>query len=451
MSLPKAIEYVIRKIMNHGGQAYLVGGALRDHLLGRPIVDYDIAVSLLPDEITALFSDHRSWPTGKRFGTVTIEVDKMNIEITTFRQETLYSDSRHPDKVSFVTDINLDLSRRDFTINAMAWNPFQTSNFIDPFKGKEDLNQRIIRTVGSPYERFAEDPLRIMRGIRFSAQLNFQINEETKKAMTLCSKELHKVSAERIRDELNKILLSPHPDKGLLELQETGTLSILVTPKGETKENTLTLLNGQNTQHINHLEMQLPLRLAAFMSLLYKYEIGFNAPRSASFLNDSLRSLRYDNKTIAHVIKLMQAYESFHSTEVSPYIIRKLTGQVGMDDIRSILSWADIANKYDVQCDTRYDNVSLSLNKDDQEAKLKEAILILSRIQQNNDPVFFEQLDIKGDDVLSIGIGNKNPRLVGEALSLAYDWILQNPECNHKEYMLDKLKKHYCRLLFTGM
>ncbi len=437
MSLPKAIEYVIRKIMDSGGQAYLVGGALRDHLLGRPVFDYDIAVSLLPDEVTALFSNHRSWPTGKRFGTVTVEVDNMNIEITTFRQETLYSDNRHPDKVSFVSDINLDLSRRDFTINAMAFNPFQSSGLIDPFKGKEDLTQKIIRTVGSPYERFAEDPLRIMRGIRFSAQLDFEIHEETKKAMSACSEELRKVSSERIRDELNKLLLSPDPDNGLLQLQETGTLSILFPPKGEAGENTITLLNQQNTEYIKYLDIQLSLRLAALMGLLYKHEVDFTTPEGANFLKDILYHLRYDNKTIAHVIKLAQSYESFQSSEVNPYMIRKLIGQVGMDDVISTLNWASVKNKNSIQ------HKISSLNKDNQEVKLKDAKLILSNIQNNNDPVYFEQLTINGDDVLKVGIGHKDPRIVGEALRLAYDWILQNPEWNRIDFLLDKLKMRY--------
>lgn len=441
MSLPKTIEYVIRTIMDSGGQAYLVGGALRDHLLGRPVIDYDIAVSLLPDEVTALFSNHRSWPTGKRFGTVTVEIDKMNVEITTFRQETLYSDSRHPDKVSFVSDINLDLSRRDFTINAMAYNPFLSSDLIDPFKGKEDLNRRILRTVGSPYERFGEDPLRIMRGIRFSAQLDFEIHVETKKAMTSCSEELRKVSAERIRDELDKLLLSTHPDKGLLELQETGAITIILPPKDVTGKNALTLLNQQNTEHIKHLAMQLHLRLAALISLLYKWEMNFITPEGGNYLKDILYRLRYDNKTIAQVIKLTPAYESFQSMEVSPYTIRKLIGQVGMDEVRSILNWASTANKYDVQYDARYDTDSS--NKHDQDAKLKDAELTLSKVQNNGDPVFFEQLAISGDDVLKSGIGNKDPRLVGEALRVAYDWILQNPEWNHRDYLLDKLKKRY--------
>jgi tRNA nucleotidyltransferase (CCA-adding enzyme) len=428
MNLPKAVEYVIKKVNDMGGQAYLVGGALRDHLLGRPVFDYDIAVSLLPDEVTDLFSNHRSWPTGKRFGTVTVEVDKIKMEITTFRQEALYSDSRHPDKVSFVSDINLDLSRRDFTINAMAWNPLKSSALIDPFQGKEDLNKRIIRTVGSPYERFSEDPLRIMRGVRFSAQLNFEIHEDTRKAMITCSEALRKVSAERINVELNKLLLSLYPQKGLLELQATGALTILFSPENTIEEKPLTTLNQQSWQLIKHLPKHLPLRLAALMCLLYEHHLDFNSPEGAKYIKNLLNRLRYDNQTIAHVIKLMQAYKNFQSMEVSPYTVRKLIGQVGIDDTRNILYWASTKDKG---------------NQNDLNDKLEHAISILSSVQQNNTPVFFEQLAIKGDDILKVGIGKKNPRLVGEALNVAYDWVLRNPEWNHIDYLIDKLREYY--------
>ncbi|HCS75315.1 MAG TPA: hypothetical protein DIW17_15745 [Clostridiales bacterium] len=437
MSLPKAVEYVIRTIMDSGGQAYLVGGALRDHLLGRPVIDYDIAVSLLPDEVTALFSNHKSWPTGKRFGTITVKVDKMNMEITTFRQESLYSDARHPDDVSFVSDINLDLSRRDFTINAMAWNPFQSSALIDPFHGRKDLRRKIIRTVGSPYERFAEDPLRIMRGIRFSAQLDFKIDEETKKAMAACSEKLRKVSAERTQDELNKLLLSPHPDKGLLQLEVSVVLSILFPPGKGLQRNALTSQSRDKLQLVKHLTMHLPLRLAGLTSLLYDGD--YTKPEIIDSLKSILSLLKYDKKTIAYVLKLLYGYSNFLSMKISPYTMRKLIGQLGVEDTMNILSWIDITNQL---------NGSM-VDVDELSEKLNKAYIILSNVQKNNDPVFFEQLAVKGNDVLKAGIGKKDPKLVGEALELAYQWILENPELNNTDCLLAMLTKHYKKISDT--
>ena len=152
----------------------------------------------------------------------------ISVEITTFREESVYTDSRHPDRVVYVSDIRRDLARRDFTINAMAYNPYHAEVFIDPFSGRKDLENRIIRAVGSPVERFNEDPLRIMRGLRLAAQLNFEIHQETLEAMRACYRDLNKVSAERLRTELDRLLLSPHPDKGLLLLDELGILSLLL-------------------------------------------------------------------------------------------------------------------------------------------------------------------------------------------------------------------------------
>ena len=159
---------------------------LRDRLLGKPVTEYDLASSFPPDRIQEIFSAEKTWPSGKRFGTVTVMKNDISVEITTFREESVYTDSRHPDRVVYVSDIRRDLSRRDFTINAMAYNPYHAEVFIDPFSGRKDLENRIIRAVGSPVERFNEDPLRIMRGLRLAAQLNFEIHQETLEAMRAC-------------------------------------------------------------------------------------------------------------------------------------------------------------------------------------------------------------------------------------------------------------------------
>jgi len=150
IKIPEAVGSILTHIMQSGGQAYLVGGALRDQILGRTIADYDIATSLPPEKIESVFQKEQTYRTGKRFGTITVRMNGLSAEVTTFRMESGYSDSRHPDHVTFVPDLESDLSRRDFTINAMAYNPFLTSGLIDPFHGKKDLKQKIIRAVGNP-------------------------------------------------------------------------------------------------------------------------------------------------------------------------------------------------------------------------------------------------------------------------------------------------------------
>jgi len=210
--LSKLAKQCLFTLQGTGFQAYAVGGCVRDLLLERPIHDIDIATDATPDQVTALFP--RTVPTGLAHGTVTVLLGDERFEVTTFRSESGYSDGRHPDAVHFETDITADLSRRDFTINAMALD--LDGNLLDPFGGQEDLQRRILRCVGEPERRFAEDSLRILRAIRFSAQLGFEIEAETQAAMIHLRAGLSTVSAERVRVELEKILLAEHLERGNL-------------------------------------------------------------------------------------------------------------------------------------------------------------------------------------------------------------------------------------------
>ena len=179
MKLPKDVEYIIDQIELNGYEAYVVGGCVRDTLLGKEPHDYDICTSATPDEMLKIFKDDRVVPTGLKHGTVTIVINGTGYECTTYRIDGDYSDGRRPDNVQFTKDLYEDLKRRDFTINAIAYNP--VSGLIDPFNGCSDIKDKIIRCVGSPTDRFNEDALRIMRAIRFSAQLGFDVEEETRK------------------------------------------------------------------------------------------------------------------------------------------------------------------------------------------------------------------------------------------------------------------------------
>lgn len=208
--LPAPVRKVINRLEENGYEAWLVGGSLRDLLMGRVPHDYDLATNARPEQVQALFNHHAD--VGLRHGTVMIIEDGMPIEVTTFRKEGEYSDSRHPDEVAFVDSIEDDLARRDFTINAMAYNP--KKGLVDPFGGQNDLNARLIRAVGDPDRRFQEDALRMLRAWRFAAQLGFQIEENTLAALEKKSnmERLEAISAERIMDEFTRILVSDHPE-----------------------------------------------------------------------------------------------------------------------------------------------------------------------------------------------------------------------------------------------
>ena len=208
MQIPEKVEYIINVLMKNGYEAYAVGGCVRDSILGRVPEDWDITTSAQPEQVKALF--HRTIDTGIQHGTVTVMMDKEGFEVTTYRIDGEYEDSRHPKNIEFTSNLEEDLKRRDFTINAMAYNP--KDGLVDIFGGIEDLNKKIIRCVGNANDRFSEDALRILRAVRFAGQLGFAIEEQTKEAIVALAPTLKNISAERIRVELDKLLMGKHPE-----------------------------------------------------------------------------------------------------------------------------------------------------------------------------------------------------------------------------------------------
>ncbi len=215
MHLPKEILHILSALSAAGYKAYVVGGCVRDSLLGRTPSDWDIATSATPEQVTAVFADKTVVPTGLPHGTVTLVLDGVPYEITTFRADGPYSDGRRPDSVTFGTSLTEDLARRDFTVNAMAYSP--SEGFADPFGGREDLAQGLIRCVGEPEKRFTEDGLRILRAVRFASQLGFAIEEKTQKAAFALFNRLSCVAAERKTVELIKCLAGKTPGKGVFD------------------------------------------------------------------------------------------------------------------------------------------------------------------------------------------------------------------------------------------
>ena len=223
ISIPKHASDIIKTLSAHGYEAYVVGGCVRDSILGKEPADWDITTSALPEQVKALFP--RTIDTGLKHGTVTIMMDKVGYEVTTYRIDGTYEDHRRPNEVTFTSDLKEDLMRRDFTINAMAYNEEQ--GLVDLFGGIQDLTDRIIRCVGNPAERFDEDALRMLRAVRFAGQLNFKIEENTKAAIEAQHTFLKDVSAERIQTELMKLLVSGHPEM-IRTAYETGLTSVFL-------------------------------------------------------------------------------------------------------------------------------------------------------------------------------------------------------------------------------
>lgn len=223
IQLPDKVHHIITTLQDHGYEAYAVGGCVRDSILGRDPQDWDITTSATPLETKALFE--RTFDTGIEHGTITVLLEKEGFEVTTYRIDGKYEDSRHPKEVQFTRSLEEDLKRRDFTINAMAYN--EEAGLVDIFDGLQDLDQKVIRCVGNAGERFSEDALRILRAVRFSAQLGFDIEEKTREAISDLASNLRNISAERIQVELVKLLVSPYPERIRLAY-ELGITSVIL-------------------------------------------------------------------------------------------------------------------------------------------------------------------------------------------------------------------------------
>ena len=436
--LPEKVSRILNTLSAAGFEAFAVGGCVRDAILGRVPGDWDITTNALPEQVKALF--RRTVDTGIAHGTVTVMLGSDGFEVTTYRLDGDYSDSRHPDKVTFTASLEEDLKRRDFTINAMAYHP--EKGMIDLFGGQEDLQRRIIRCVGDPRERFDEDALRIMRALRFSAQLGFRIEEQTRAAIRAFAPRLQLISRERIHDEFLKLLLSPHPDR-LLDLAECG-ITAQVFPLWDTM-----LETAQNSPFhqysvgvhtlkvIEGVPAEPVLRLAAFLHDCGKpacksTDLGGrdhfygHAEKSAEIAEDFLKEYRFDNKTIADVLQLIRVHDDhYHGTREN---VRREMNRVGQELFPSYLKLilADNLAK------SRY-ALEEFMPRYERFRKLYEEIL------QEGDPITLKDLAVKGSDLITAGM--KPGPAMGETLNRMLDDVLGNPKHNNKEYLLTQYVK----------
>ena len=318
INLPREVESILYTLNELGYEAYIVGGCVRDSLMGNIPNDWDITSSARPDELKKVFP--KTYDTGLEHGTVTVRIKNEYHEVTTYRTEGLYKDHRRPSEVEFVSDINLDLGRRDFTSNAIAYHPKE--GYIDPYNGMEDIENAILKSVRNPVERFTEDALRILRGVRFSAQLGFSIEEETLRGMIECKNLLTHISKERIRDEMIKILLSDSPDK-LIDMNKWGLLEYVIpelTSCFNTPQNHPHHIYDVGTHTIKAIK-ETPKDLILRLTMLL-HDIGKPAShtrdkdgidhfyghvaKSVDMTKQILRRLRFDNKTIGQVSALVK-------------------------------------------------------------------------------------------------------------------------------------------------
>ncbi len=296
MKIPDAVMEVLTGLKQRGHEAYLVGGCVRDMVRQKPPRDFDLATSARPEEVQAAFK--KTLPTGIEHGTVTVLLRGVPVEVTTFRTEGAYVDARRPSSVTFHRDIVQDLSRRDFTINAMAYDPTD-GRIVDPFGGQEDLKARLIRCVGKPEERFGEDGLRALRAVRFSAVLGFDLHEDTEKAIPATLPSFRRIANERIREELTRLLLSERPAEGTELLARTGLLATFL-PEVPSPAPAPTGSRSQSFDPLRRTPDALEVRLAVLL-----HEVPSAKAREV------LLRLRYPNKTCDHVATLLRERATF--------------------------------------------------------------------------------------------------------------------------------------------
>lgn len=443
IQLPEKVKYIIDIIMKAGYEAYAVGGCIRDSVLGRKPSDWDITTSASPYQIKELFK--RTVDTGIKHGTVTVMLDKEGFEVTTYRIDGEYEDSRHPKEVIFTSNLVEDLKRRDFTINAMAYN--EKDGLVDVFGGMEDIQRRMIRCVGSPLERFTEDALRIMRAVRFSAQLGYEIEEKTAGAIRELAPSLKKISAERIQTELIKLLLSPHPDY-LKIAYETGITKVIMP------EFDLCMKTGQINPHhcysvgihtlvaVKAVRADKALRLAMLFHDMGKpscltideegiYHFHGHPAVSEEIAENILRRLKFDNDTINMVKKLVRYHDQY--IEPRPRCVRRAIMKMGEDVFPLLLE----VKRADTLAQSTY-------QREEKERNLKEVREVYENIRKENQCVSLKTLAVNGRDLITYA-GMKPGKELGEVLRELLDRVIEDPSLNNREYLLKAVKEQLKR------
>lgn len=434
--LPGKVNMILKTLQAGGFAAYAVGGCVRDSVLGREPDDWDITTSARPQEIKALFG--RTVDTGLQHGTVTVMLQRESFEVTTYRIDGVYEDGRHPKAVTFTADLREDLRRRDFTINAMAYN--EETGLVDLFGGLADLKAGVIRCVGDAAERFTEDALRMMRAVRFSAQLGFAIERETEAAIRALAPGIRQVSAERIQAELIKLVTAPHPDY-LRTAWECGITAQIFPEFDRAME------MPQHHPHHSYcvgehilrsmaaIEADKVLRLTMLFHDLGKPAVHTtdasgidhfkgHAAVSRDIAEAVMNRLKFDNATKDRVTKLVSCHDCY--IPETPRGVRRAAAKVGPALMPLLFS----VKRADIAAQSGY-----------QEAEKLETVAHIERIYREimmqNQCLTLKDLAVSGRDLIAAGM--QPGKAMGETLNRLLELVLENPEYNTKEYLLTQI------------
>lgn len=440
IQIPDSVKFIIQTIEEAGFEAYAVGGCVRDSILGREPDDWDITTSAKPEEVKALF--HHTIDTGIQHGTVTVLIKKVGYEVTTYRIDGEYEDSRHPKEVNFTSLLSEDLRRRDFTINAMAYN--DKSGIVDLFGGQEDLQKGIIRCVGEPRERFTEDALRIMRAVRFSAQLGYEIEDGTAAAIKKLAHTLERISVERIQVELVKLLVSAHPEY-MLKLYEMGLTKVFLPEFDrmmETPQNNPHHLYSVGMHTIKAMQLVSNDKLLRLTMLLH--DVGKPETRTtdengidhfhghplegSKMATKILRRLRFDNETIDRVTLLVLYHDYGNAVSATPAFTRKFINKVRMKNFPLLLE----VKKADVLAQS-------DLLREEKLGKLEALRKSYEEVVEQGMCISLKFLAVTGRDLIAAGM--QPGQELGRTLNDLLEVVLEDPEMNNKESLLELVKR----------
>lgn len=447
LTMPDNVRFIINKLQDNGYEAYAVGGCVRDSYLGEVPHDWDITTNALPHQVKSLF--RRTIDVGIVHGTVKIMIGDDGYEVTTYRIDGEYEDSRHPKEVTFTLSLEEDLKRRDFTINAMAYS--EKTGIIDLFGGIQDLKAGIIRAVGDPKERFSEDALRMLRALRFSARFGYEIEENTQNAIRQLAPTLANISAERIREELEKLILSDNPDRmrwayelgvtkvffpewdAMMECEQNTPYHYLSVGEHTIKAMEYLVTDYSNLDEKDARVVRIATMLHDVAKPIMKTtdEEGIDHfkghPDEGAILAPKiLRRLKYDNDTIRKVTTLVQ-YHDLRPRLTYPYV-RRAMAKVGASSIDNLM----ILKHVDLKAQSDY---KLAEKSENLEAFEKMSGIILD----NKDPLTIKELAVTGSDLIKLGI-TPGPKL-GELLECLLLEVMDKPEINTTEELLTRVEK----------
>lgn len=440
ITVPDKAGHIVRTIQAAGYEAYVVGGCVRDSLLGREPQDWDITTSATPEQVKALFP--RTVDTGLQHGTVTVLEGGEGFEVTTYRIDGKYEDNRHPSAVTFTPNLEEDLLRRDFTINAMAYN--DEAGLVDFYGGREDMRIGVIRCVGKPEERFEEDALRILRAIRFAAQLGYHIDAYTVTAIRKLASNLNNISAERIQAELVKIMLSPHPDylRGAYAMGITKVILPELDRAMETQQYHPHHIYSVGEHILHSLKSVGPDRVLRLTMLLHDIgkpdtmtvdEDGIthfhgHAKVSAEMAEKILRRLKFDNDTINMVRRLVMYHDYGNDAEPDARMVRHAVNKIGQDAFPLLfqVKYADISAQSDYMRQQKLERLE----------KWKQ---LYAEMMEKQECVTLKNLAVTGSDLIDAGM--KPGKELGDVLQKLLALVLDDPSCNTKEKLLAEAEK----------